>query len=131
MRRVFANAPDEDKITFDRINQGVTHFHWGSHPSAEGVLQLIAGDEPYKVFGPTYNRAFTAFALKWGLFALLGLLEELQFLRPQDAVPQEERLRLEHEYKRWQMVYNEEFLSDEQLLDSRLTEDGDDDRTLC
>ena len=107
--QAFEDAPEEEKRIFDTVKAGIVHFHWGAHPSPEGILQLYAGDEPFKVFGPTYHRPFCAFCLKWGLFAHLALLMEVLLLKDQ-SVEWVERLRaFGRGFSAWQETYNREF----------------------
>lgn len=83
VEQAFEDAPETEKWLFDTVKTGIFHFHGGAHPSPEGILQLYAGDELFKVFGPNYHRPFCAFGLKWGLIAHHVLLLEIQWLRPQ------------------------------------------------
>lgn len=114
IQEAFKDATGDDKEIFDLVNVGIAHFHGGAHPSAEGMVQLWAGDEGRRVFGPTYNRHLCAFGLKWGLTAHVALLREVNTLRPQGG----EWVAAYNEFfdrgVSWQHEYNAEFADEEE-----------------
>lgn len=113
IKEAYADAPPEDQKIFGLINAGITHMHAGSHPSAEGMLQ-VSLHEGRRVFGPTYLRYWAAFGLKWGILANIVLLGEVHLLQPQEVQWLDEYSALKVGYRNWQRAYNEEFVDNDE-----------------
>lgn len=108
IKEAFADATPDDQEIFGLINVGIMHMHGGSHPSAEGMLQ-VSLHEGRRVFGPIFHRYWAAWGLKWGIFAKIVLLGEVQQLQHQDEQWLNDYSVLRGDYRDWQRVYNEEF----------------------
>lgn len=67
----------------DKVYKSWILMSKGSHPTGEGIKQTVADDGRF-VFGATYDREMVLVGFDQGLFAVMMLLQGLQWLRPQD-----------------------------------------------
>jgi hypothetical protein len=109
IKDAYDEASSQDQEIFNKVNAGITHMHAGSHPSPEGILQIYL-KEGRKTFGPVFDRYWAAFGLKWGIFANLVLLAEVDALQVQGADWLADYSWLQDAYHTWQAAYNLEFV---------------------
>ncbi|MDQ3654987.1 MAG: hypothetical protein M3457_07905 [Chloroflexota bacterium] len=95
-------ANDSEREQFKVISAGIVHMHAGTHPSAEGMEQLLDKDNLVRRnYGPTYNHGLCAFGFKWGVSAQIALLTEVQLLQGQADSWRMDLNRLAGDFASW------------------------------
>jgi hypothetical protein len=84
-RRQLLRQKLKDPAIVGIVERLTEQMHKGAHPSGEGLAQTVDDEADRYELGATYRRGLALLALDAGILANSLLLEELAWLRPQDA----------------------------------------------